>query len=188
MWLINCRTLTLEEHLDFESINYAILSHTWDSGEEVQFDEFRSKTERGKTGWQKIKQTCRLAIEDGFDLAWVDTCCIDKKSSAELSEAINSMFPWYAWSGIRYVFLGDYDILDPDQDLSCPRWFSRGWTLQELIAPARVRFFDKSWKFIGEKESMSKELSLITGIEERVLHASSHDQLESALEEVPVAR
>ena len=188
MWLINCRTLTLEEHLDFKSTNYAILSHTWDSGQEVQFDEFRSKTAGHEIGWQKIKQTCRLAIDDGFDLAWVDTCCIDKKSSAELSEAINSMFSWYEWSGICYVHLTDYDPSQPDCDLSRSRWFSRGWTLQELIAPAHVKFFDKWWKLIGDKETMSKELSLITGIDERVVDANNRVQLKYELELVPGAR
>ena len=193
MWLINCRTLTLEEHLDFKNTKYAILSHTWESGEEVQFDEFRSRTARGKKGWQKIEKTCQLAIEDGFDLAWVDTCCIDKKSSAELSEAINSMFPWYQWSGVCYVYLADFEVSCPRADLSCSRWFTRGWTLQELIAPTRVLFFDSMWKFIGRKNGLGKEssliteLSLITGIEQGVLECS-HDHLESALEEVPVAR
>lgn len=187
MWLINCRTLTLEEHLDFKSIDYAILSHTWEQGEEVQFDEFRSKTAKSKKGWEKIEKTCQLAINHGHELAWVDTCCIDKKSSAELSEAINSMFPWYWSSRVCYVFLADYDVSHPDPDMSCSRWFSRGWTLQELIASSRVRFFDRNWNLVGEKKQLARELSLITGIEEGILR-SDHYRFGSALEEVPVAR
>lgn len=188
MWLINCRTLTLEEHLDFKSIEYAILSHTWEQGQEVQFDEFRSGTAKEKTGWDKIRYTCRLAIEDGYELAWVDTCCINKASSAELSEAINSMFDWYKWSRNCYVYLADYDGDRSDQELGDCRWFSRGWALQELIAPTRVRFFDRMWNFLGQKDGLSEHLSLITGIEQGVLLASDHKDLELALEEVPVAR
>ena len=188
MWLINCHTLTLEEHLDYKNTNYALLSHTWEQGEEVQFDEFINKTVTDKKGWKKIEMTCQLAIKDGFDFAWVDTCCIDKKSSAELSEAINSMFPWYKGAKVCYVYLADYHPSSGDLDISKSRWFSRGWTLQELIAPARVQFFDREWTSFGSKESLSEQLSLITGIEEEVLLASDRDYLLSALGQVPVAR
>ena len=95
MWLINCRTLTLEETLSHKEAKYAILSHTWEKGEEVSYSEFRDQTVKTKRGWRKIEKVCQLALDDGCDFAWVDTCCIDKTSSAELTEAIISMFPWY---------------------------------------------------------------------------------------------
>ena len=87
-------------------------------------------------GWKKTEITCPLALDDGYDYAWVDTCCIDKKSSAELTEGINSMISWYKASQLCYVYLADHDMSEPNAEISNARWFTRGWTLQELIAPA----------------------------------------------------
>ena len=188
MWLINCRTLTLEEITDHKEIKYAILSHTWEKGEEVQHGEFRAQAATKKRGWQKIEKVCQLALDDGCDFAWVDTCCIDKTSSAELTEAINSMFPWYNGSEICYTYLADHNTSDPNAKLSRSRWFTRGWTLQELIAPAQVRFYDESWKPIGTKEALSEQLSVITSIGPEVLVASKHRHLEENLAQVPIAK
>ena len=186
MWLINCRTSLLEEFVNCKEVKYAILSHTWEKGEEVQHNEFKNRGPKEKRGWQKINRTCQLALDDGCDFVWVDTCCIDKTSSAELSEAINSMFPWYRGSEICYAYLADYDASDPNAHISQSRWFTRGWTLQELIAPARVRFYDKSWKSIGMKDVLSQQLSPITGIEQEILLA--FQDLEELLDQVPIAR
>ncbi|KAK5629127.1 hypothetical protein RRF57_004842 [Xylaria bambusicola] len=101
MWLINCQELTLVEVGSVLNVQYAILSHTWEAGEEVQFDEFRNQTATTKRGWDKIRRLCRLAIDEGYQFAWCDTCCINKTSSSELSEAINSMFHWYA-TAVRF--------------------------------------------------------------------------------------
>ena len=124
--------------------DYVILSHTWGE-EEVSFQELQSGTGRDKAGYQKIKKCCEQAARDGFKFAWVDTCCIDKSSSAELSEAINSMFQWYKDSHICYAFLDDVDSGLEEAQLKNPlensRWFTRGWTLQELIAPLAVEFY-----------------------------------------------
>ncbi|KIO05949.1 hypothetical protein M404DRAFT_509198 [Pisolithus tinctorius Marx 270] len=109
---------------------------------------------------------------------WVDTCCIDKRSSAELSEAINSMYRWYQNSQRCYVYLGDVDdsAFPTKQDFSrpgwvngWPEWFSRGWTLQELIAPAALEFFNKNWVSIGRKQDLTAALKDITQIPEEVL-------------------
>jgi len=123
---------------------YAILSHTWED-EEVSLQQMNDPaTCAQKKGFRKIQHTCALAAQNGFDYAWVDTCCVDKRASAELSEAINSMFRWYQNATVCYVFLAD---LEPgaDLDASLPgcRWFTRGWTLQELIAPREVLFYDR---------------------------------------------
>ncbi|MCJ1239950.1 hypothetical protein MMC14_007949 [Varicellaria rhodocarpa] len=141
--LIARETFWLEEFVNFKEVKYAILSHTWENGEEVQYNDFQNRGAKEKRGWQKIDKTCQLALDDGCDFVWVDTCCIDKTSSAELSEAINSMFPWYHGSEICYAYLPDYDASDPNANISQSRWFTRGWTLQELIAPAWARFYDK---------------------------------------------
>lgn len=187
MWPINCQTLRLQELLSHGEVRYAILSHTWEKGEEVQFSEFRNREVTGKRGWRKIQTTCELALNDGFEVAWVDTCCIDKTSSAELAEAINSMFPWYAGSYICYTYLADHDASDPNAEFSESKWFTRGWTLQELIARAQVYFYDKSWSFNGTKQGLSQQISLITGFGREVLLASK-GHLEDILDKLPVAR
>ncbi|KAI0198857.1 heterokaryon incompatibility protein-domain-containing protein [Astrocystis sublimbata] len=188
MWLINCQTLTLVEKGSPARVKYAILSHTWEEGEEVQFYEFKHHTATEKRGWAKIRNLCRLALADGYQFAWCDTCCIDKTSSAELTEAINSMFPWYAAADICYVYLADYDSSNRSGNMGDSRWFKRGWTLQELIAPAEVRFYDSSWSTMGTKVNMSKEIAEITGIEENVLSASKDRDLDDVLGQLSIAK
>ncbi len=148
---------------------YAILSHTWED-EEVTFQQMTDPKSALRTGYAKIQQTCALAARDGFAFAWVDTCCIDKSSSAELSEAINSMFYWYQQAEVCYVYLAD---LAPGADLQSAlgacRWFTRGWTLQELIAPRNVLFYDSEWQLRGTKTELSGLISAITGIPDSLL-------------------
>lgn len=179
MWLINTSTLTLELFPRSKGVPYAILSHTWGGdNEEVTFQDMEHVVRRErKAGWEKIKRTCRLAREMGLDHAWVDTCCIDKTSSAELSEAINSMFSWYRDSKICFVYLCTR-TREPyaqasgnplDDELTSYRWFQRGWTLQELIAPSHISFFNKNWEILGTKESLRGHLARITGIDAVVL-------------------
>jgi hypothetical protein len=220
MWLINCRNLTLEEIVDSSRAPpYAILSHTWVKDQEVHQSEFLTNSFPKKTGWEKIWKTCELALKDGCQYAWVDTCCIDKSSSAELTEAINSMFAWYKGAEICYAFLMDYDLGEPVsptksnstqliaevdvaavleagleintfEGIAKAKWFSRGWTLQELIAPRKVRFYDMKWRDIGTKDSLSHMLSLITGIQQEILcdSGAEDESLEERLSEVPIAK
>ncbi|RSL74203.1 hypothetical protein CEP51_011630 [Fusarium floridanum] len=118
MWLINTETLKLESVVNPETVEYAILSHTWEE-EEVSFQEFQDlRSARTKKGFGKIKKTCRLAKKHGYQYAWVDTCCIDKSSSAELSEAINSMFSWYKGAKRCYAYLSDYRQTTIDSDFA----------------------------------------------------------------------
>jgi hypothetical protein len=137
---------------------YAILSHTWDS-DEVTFSDFNGpKTKiRNKKGYKKIKHCCEQARKDGFEYAWVDTCCIDKSSSSELSEAINSMFKWYKDASICYAHLSDVHGNTSDAGLvdqfEASRWFTRGWTLQELLAPSKIIFYSNDWKSIGNNQN-----------------------------------
>ncbi|KAI6143794.1 hypothetical protein BKA82DRAFT_65217, partial [Pisolithus tinctorius] len=129
-------------------------------------------------GYQKIRNSCLQACHNGLHWLWVDTCCIDKRSSAELSEAINSMYAWYANSDRCYAYLHDTDAnalpTDPDNDKFAesngwPKWFSRGWTLQELIAPEDVHFFNRNWEYITRKRKCPRALSTITRISVDVL-------------------
>ncbi|KAM0250925.1 hypothetical protein ACHAQJ_008421 [Trichoderma viride] len=153
---------------------YAILSHTW-GAEEVTFADFSDVSKREqKAGFDKIKQTCKQALEDGFGYAWVDTCCINKESSSELSEAINCMFRWYRDAATCYAYLEDLP-----QDVQIPiissalvkncRWFTRGWTLQELLAPRDITFYGAKWTAIGRKTELTGILEQITGIPGAVL-------------------
>jgi hypothetical protein len=123
-------------------------------------------------GYSKILKTCEVARDTGLEYAWVDTCCIDKSSSAELSEAINSMFQWYQDAKVCFVYLSD---LPPTSSLnnrmSRCKWFTRGWCLQELIAPHNVRFYNCRWDFIGSKLDVNllELVSRISRIDEAVL-------------------
>jgi hypothetical protein len=152
---------------------YAILSHTWCEGdEEVKLQDLGAPGVERKAGYAKIKGCCRQAQQDGLAYAWVDTCCIDKTSSAELSEAINSMFRWYANAEVCYTYLVDVPYsLDPNDLVSfrSSRWFTRGWTLQELVAPENVVFYSREWKKLGTKRELTVTISDVTGIHEDIL-------------------
>ncbi|KAF4334717.1 heterokaryon incompatibility protein het-E-1 [Fusarium beomiforme] len=154
--------------------DYAILSHTWGTEEdEVTFQDLQEPDERKKkNGWSKIQECCEQAKKDGIDWVWIDTCCIDKRSSAELSEAINSMYAWYRDSAVCYVFLEDVPPLAPglpENEFEGARWFTRGWCLQELIAPSKVEFYAKDWTDIGTRWSLHETIGYITGIPSSVL-------------------
>ncbi|KAH8690370.1 heterokaryon incompatibility protein-domain-containing protein, partial [Phaeosphaeriaceae sp. PMI808] len=169
MRLINTKTFRLESFLG--SIpEYAILSHTWDQGE-LLFEDVHGINPAipiDKRGYLKFRDSCLRARKDGYDYIWVDTCCIDKSSSAELSEAINSMFKWYRDAKVCYAYLSDITI-GSTWTFENSRWFSRGWTLQELIAPDRVEFYDRNWGKIGERNLMAPALAQITRIDKEIL-------------------
>ncbi|KAF1817088.1 HET-domain-containing protein, partial [Eremomyces bilateralis CBS 781.70] len=170
MRLINARTLHLEDFFGPEFPPYAILSHTW-CDEEVSLQDWQDPEKRTAStkGAEKIRNACKQTLTWDLEYIWVDTNCIDKSSSAELSEAINSMYMWYRDSHVCFTFLEDFewapeDGQDPLVSLSSSRWFTRGWTLQELIAPGNLVFFDKRWAEFGTKLSMGSLISQITGI------------------------
>ncbi|KAH7361654.1 heterokaryon incompatibility protein-domain-containing protein [Plectosphaerella cucumerina] len=170
MRLINTDTLEFKEFIGTPE-PYAILSHTW-SEDEVSFRDFYDKPRREtQRGFEKVRFTCKQAREDGISYAWVDTCCINKESSAELSEAINSMFKWYQRAQICYAYLED--VSESGVGLSSSRWFTRGWTLQELIAPRSIDFFGAGWKRLGSKDGLVVQLAEITSIDITILAGTS---------------
>jgi len=124
-------------------------------------------TGKNKLGFNKIRSCGEQARQDGLRFFWVDTCCIDKSSSAELQEAINSMFRWYRNAEICYVFLAD--LPSGSTYIGSCRWFTRGWTLQELLAPDRLEFYDMAWRYLGNKFDFIDEISTTTEIPEGVL-------------------
>ena len=165
---------------------YAILSHCWaHPQEEVHFKDMQNlpamdRAQREKlqlrSGFQKILRCCQQARKDQLERVWVDTCCINKESSAELSEAINSMFRWYENSDRCYAYLHDVDdTIFPSkrgagvESRVSSKWFTRGWTLQELIAPRDVHFFNKHWTPIGDKRSHASHLERLTRVPVRIL-------------------
>jgi hypothetical protein len=164
---------------------YAILSHTWGAdSEEVSFQDIEAGTGKCKAGYHKIQFCAAQAAADGLRYFWVDTCCIDKKNAVELSEAINSMFRWYQKAARCYVYLSDVSIADylgNDQRsrfdwepmFRKSRWFTRGWTLQELIAPTIVEFFTSEGKRLGDRSSLEDVIYEVTGIAKRALKGDS---------------
>ena len=183
MRLLNSQTLKLKDFQDDARPPYAILSHRWGS-QEVTYQQLVALAPQGGwrplhdlEGFQKITNFCRNVARQGLEWGWIDTCCIDKTSSAELNEAINSMFQWYKDARVCYVYL--FDVQTPlannvssdaifDQ-LSASQWFTRGWTLQELLAPKLVQFFAKDWGYLGDKSTLATSISVITGIDEQTL-------------------
>ncbi|KUJ18739.1 HET-domain-containing protein [Mollisia scopiformis] len=144
MRLIETSTFELSEFIGSHIPFYAILSH-------------------------RLRGCCAQAAKDGFQWVWIDSCCIDKSSSAELSEAINSMFKWYEGAQVCYAYL--YDVTSSIDNLSNvyaefrrSEWFTRGWTLQELLAPQCVEFYNRDWVEIGTKSSLAEMIKKITGI------------------------
>lgn len=188
MRLLNIGTFGFEEFFNDENVpKYATLSHTW-GNDEVTFQDLSGPLGLAKTkeGFQKILFCSNQALIDGLTHVWIDTCCIDKTSSAELTEAINSMYRWYKEAEVCYVYLAD--VSNPPSTLfiaeseECQkfwdifaksRWFTRGWTLQELIAPSKLSFYSREWLTIGQEISVNNKLvekvSTITGIRVEVL-------------------
>ena len=182
MWLVDVNTYQLVYFANPPSV-YAILSHTW-RDEEILFQDMqrRERATEQKQGWRKVQYTCDQARKNRYQYVWIDTCCIDKSSSAELSEAINSMFEWYSCASCCYAYLDDYAVPEgaavgdvPGKDaLAQCQWFYRGWTLQELIASPTIVFYGSGWTQIGTKETLQGLLSSITGVDEDVLENPEH--------------
>lgn len=183
MRLINTTSLKFGEFYDSDLPPYAILSHRW-TGNEVSFQDYegaRNYFLNIKLGteelqgevtcdFSKINSCCSLAQQRGLRWVWIDTCCIDKKSSAELSEAINSMYRWYAGAHECYAYLLDLSMDEEDNEdelramFRRSAWFTRGWTLQELLAPLSMIFYNQQWKTIGTRKALSADISTATGI------------------------
>lgn len=127
-------------------------------------------------GYQKIRSCCALGAAEGHEYVWIDTYCIDKTSSAELTEAINSMYRWYQGAQICYAYLADvhndHQLWDTtaEEAFSKSRWFTRGWTLQELLAPKNVVFYEQNWRKLGSKSNLIAQISLATGIQQDHIH------------------
>lgn len=191
--MLNTTTFELVDTSDpaFQaSPKYAILSHRW-AAQESTFQDYDPATIRApdaKTrcyspqAW-KIRGACAQARADNLNWLWIDTCCINKESSAELSEAINSMFRWYRNSFVCYVYLNDvtvntgFRVCDRSgtrRGSAYSEWFYRGWTLQELLAPEVLAFFDRDWRCIGSRSALADSIEDITGIGAEYLDGSKN--------------
>jgi hypothetical protein len=182
----------LTEDLVHDIPEYAILSHTWGpEAEEVTYRELAkgiSEDKKNATGYRKLMFCAEQATRDNLRYFWVDTCCIDKSNNTELSKAINSMFRWYQNAARCYVFLsgisaatcevGQQPAPKWELDFRAHRWFTRGWTLQELLAPASVEFFTQDGRRLGDKRSLEKLIYEITGIAVSALRDSDLSQFD----------
>ena len=184
MRLLDARTLHFKEIDDPRKIpKYAILSHTWTDKEVIYPDLISSpQLAHQRPEFAKVKFTAQQALDDGLDYIWVDTCNIDKSSSAELSETINSMFMLYKKAEVCYVYLADVTEPPPagwmddgqnndawTKTFANARWFTRGWTLQEPIAPRNAVFYTSDWRFIGTKRELCQTIARNTGISSTIL-------------------
>ena len=185
--------LSLTEFFGSEIPKYAILSHRWGT-EEVTFKDLIDGTSKSKAGYGKIQFCGKQAERNGLQYFWVDTCCIDKSNAVELQEAINSMFRWYQNAVQCYVYLSDVSTKKRKASDSSTeyawepafrssKWFTRGWTLQELIAPTSVEFFSKDQELLGNKRRLERQIHEITGIPLSALRGTplSHFNIEDRL-------
>ena len=200
MYLINVRTYLLEHFVDVEDCpDYAALSHRWGTTKdeltfhEIEIDVITERTKQ-KPGWKKLVRSCQAAKKLDCEWIWIDTCCIDKKSSAELQEAINSMWNIYSGARVCLAYLNDVQY-SPDSNVTVTNldvlgeqgfpawlvqktfetseWFTRGWTLQELLAPQKVVFFTPDWRPFGTRHGLSQMISRTTSIPENCLRSGS---------------
>ena len=184
MRLLDARTFEFKQVTDpRKTPKYAVLSHTWGDNEVVYSDLVNSlESASQRPEFAKVRFTAQQALEDGLDYIWVDTCTIDKSSSADLSESINSMYKIYKNAQVCYVYLTD--VFEPPPDgwtddgevdnewtkaFVGARWFTRGWTLQELIAPRNTVFYTSDWRHIGTKRGLCQTIARHTGISTPVL-------------------
>ena len=163
---------------------YAILSHTWGAdAAEVTFEDLENGVGKAKPGYEKIRFCGEQARQDGLQYFWIDTCCIDKSNHVELQYAINSMFRWYQNAKKCYVYLSD--VLTAKRKASddfskCTwetafrrsKWFTRGWTLQELLAPQSVEFFSREGKLLGSRSTLERQIYEITDIDPLALRGT----------------
>lgn len=177
MHLLDTRSLELRHYVTREAViePYAILSHTW-GDDEVSFQQIQKLESKQSKGYKQIVECCTEAASEGYQYVWIDTCCIDKTSSAELSEAVNTMYNWYRNADLCLVFLSDMTI-DHDETIKDgrfrqSRWFRRGWTLQELLASDNLIFYDADWKRIGSKRELLSQIFFATGIDRMYLDRS----------------
>ena len=192
-----CEKFELIEEFGSQIPKYAILSHTWGDDEvtyehvraptaferrllsndsEATYEHIRDQNVRECKAYSKVVGAMRQAASEGHEHIWIDTCCIDKSSSAELSEAINSMYAWYQKAEVCYAVLDGVpgpDAADFEVEFKASRWFTRGWTLQELLAPKRVVFFGRlatgSWVMLGDRRSLRYLISRCTRISSQCL-------------------
>ncbi|KAL8295974.1 hypothetical protein RB600_001458 [Gaeumannomyces tritici] len=180
MHLINVQTKKLEYFGgNARTPQYAALSHTWGkAAEELTFQDVKKgDVHKPGVGAKKFQECCRLAKTHDLRYAWIDTCCINKDDPEELREAINSMFRWYRDARVCLVFLADVppddDPKNPRSNFASSRWFTRGWTLQELLAPHNLIFYNSDWARLGPKASFCDEIERITGIPKHIIRGDS---------------
>lgn len=179
MRLLNVDSLELKDFAGGNLPKYVTASHRWASGSETSFKDVLKQRNKDTTGYQKV-QAFAIYVKThipSIKWLWIDTCCINQDSAAELSEAVNLMFEWYRNSEICVAYLADVEIGDCFED---SEWFRRGWTLQELLAPRTVVFVTSTWQVIGFKglqstitrtgPSVDKDVQRATGIPMQALY------------------
>ncbi|KPM45254.1 hypothetical protein AK830_g1265 [Neonectria ditissima] len=176
MRLLNTKTFELKTFFS-DVPEYVIISHTWEEEEVTYEDLNRGGYAQYMKGYAKLRNSAILANDHGYQYIWIDTCCIDKSSSSELSEAINSMYRWYKESAACYAYLSDVMVYESASaartDITMSKWFTRGWTLQEPIAPKLLLFYSSSWEFIGSRDEFEDELEQLTMIPKTILRGGS---------------
>jgi hypothetical protein len=185
MRLINVETMQLHylPNADIVEIEYATLSHTWGQ-HETTYQEWNNAQARDSDGAKKIRDACQVVKESlGLQWLWADTCCINKVDAEEVNEAVSSMFSWYQSSTVCLAYLSDVPTANTDNNellssqVRNSRWFTRGWTLPELLAPSELIFHAADWTVLGRRDdSLAELISEITGIDQAYLSGRKNVQ------------
>ncbi|KAI0203368.1 heterokaryon incompatibility protein-domain-containing protein [Astrocystis sublimbata] len=180
MRLLNVTTFDTEEFFHNSIPKYTILSHTWgDDKDEIKYHDIKAgRIKDAASRPTKLARCCEQTRKDGYQYTWIDTCCIDQTNSVELGEAINSMFRWYANAAVCYAYLSDVpanvSARDTNSAMESSRWFTRGWTLQELLAPREIHFYNSAWSYMGMRSDLSTTIQQITRISRPFLIGMAH--------------
>ncbi|KAF2736761.1 hypothetical protein EJ04DRAFT_462522, partial [Polyplosphaeria fusca] len=162
MRLLNTATSAFaEQGLPPFPFPYAVLSHTWGT-QEVSYDDMLNGQFMFKDGFKKVENFQACARDLGYDWCWMDTCCINRsRSTSEQNEAVMSMYTWFRHAGLCVVYLTD---VERREDFTKARWFTRAWTLIELLAPENMAFYTRDWQCIGSKKELAAEITAHTNI------------------------
>ncbi|KAK1519196.1 hypothetical protein CPAR01_15634 [Colletotrichum paranaense] len=190
MRLLSTKTTKLEVfHLE-NAPPYAVLSHLWEH-DEVLFQDMGDLSRAARRGgFLKIQLACAAAERQGLGHIWIDTCCVDKDSEAERNEAVEFSFRIFKSAAVCIAYLSDVrsesamlaeytSVADPFLDNNLEgkfrhtfkrsRWFTRSWTLPELVAPPGLLFYSHGWELIGTRSQLREHLFDITGVDTFVL-------------------
>lgn len=159
---------------------YAFISHCWlHPDEEPTLRDLVDNVAYRKAGFTKLQRAADVALRRGLEYFWIDTCCVDGRIIHEVRQAIKTVALWLTKADICFVYLSDVKAVEQRSSLNSnheslrkSKWFTRSWTLVELLVPQRVEFFSDNWTALGDKSTLEKVITEVTLIPARALQGT----------------